>query len=117
MRAGIVGSPEFLSRAGGVDGWGPAVYQLLLRRPATSAEAAAAKAAIAGGQSRAGFAAQLLGSPEADTVTVQSVYEAYLRRTPPAGEVAFWVGRLQGGAFETRMVVEIVAAPEYFEGS
>jgi len=117
VRAGIVGSPEFLSRAGGVDGWGPAVYQLLLRRPATSAEAAAAKAAIAGGQSRAGFAAQLLGSPEADTVTVQSVYEAYLRRTPPAGEVAFWVGRLQGGAFETRMVVEIVAAPEYFEGS
>lgn len=117
VRAGIAGSSEFLNRAGGIDGWAPALYQQLLRRPATIQEAAAAKAAVAGGQSRTSFAAALLGSPEADTVTVQSVYEGYLRRTPPTSETSFWVGRLQSGTFETRMVVEIVAAPEYFDKS
>ena len=87
----------------------------MLRRPATAQEAKAAKDAVTtGGRTRTQVAQALLGTPEADTVTVQGVYEGYLRRTPPANEASFWVGRLQGGAFETRMVVEIVAANEYF---
>ncbi|HEV7721468.1 MAG TPA: DUF4214 domain-containing protein [Iamia sp.] len=115
LRSSLLGSATFLGRAGGIDGWGPALYQLVLRRPATGPEAAAAKAQVTtGGKTRTQVALALLATPAADTVTVQSVYEAYLRRTPPPNEASFWVGRLQGGAFETRMVVEIVAANEYF---
>ncbi|HMJ77111.1 MAG TPA: hypothetical protein VK507_14130, partial [Iamia sp.] len=115
LRSSLLGSATFLTRAGGIDGWAPALYQLVLRRPATGPEATAAKAQVTtGGKTRTQVALALLGTPAADTVTVQSVYEAYLRRTPPANEASFWVGRLQGGAFETRMVVEIVAANEYY---
>ncbi len=115
LRSSLLGSADFLKRAGGIDGWAPAVYQLVLRRPATKGEADAAKAQVTtGGKTRTVVAQALLRTPEADTVTVQAVYEHYLRRTPPSREASFWVGRLQGGAFETRMVVEIVAADEYF---
>lgn len=115
LRASLIGSPELLTRAGGIDGWAPAMYQLVLRRPATTQEAASAKAQVTtGGKSRTQVALALLATPGADTVTVQSVYEGYLRRTPPPSEASFWVGRLQGGAFETRMVVEIVAGNEYY---
>jgi subtilisin-like proprotein convertase family protein len=115
LRSSLLGSADFLARAGGVDGWAPAVYQLVLRRPATTGEAATAKTQVTtGGRTRTQVAQTLLATPAADTVTVQAVYEAYLRRTPPSNEASFWVGRLQGGAFETRMVVEIVAANEYF---
>lgn len=115
LRSALLGSAELRTRAGGIDGWAPAMYQLVLRRPATPGEAAAAKAlATTGGKSPTAVALALLGTPEADTATVQAVYESYLRRTPPPTEAAFWVGRLRAGAFETRMVVEIVAANEYF---
>lgn len=115
LRAALFGSTEFLNRAGGIDGWAPALYQLALRRPATPTEAAAAKTqATTGGRTRTSVATALLATPAADTVTVQSVYEHYLRRTPPGTEASFWVGRLLSGVFETRMVVEIVAAAEYF---
>lgn len=118
LRAALLGSPGFLARAGGIDGWAPALYQLVLRRPATPQEAKAAKDAVTtGGRTRTQVALALLATPAADTVTVQGVYEGYLRRTPPPTEASFWVGRLQGGAFETRMVVEIVAADEYFDQS
>lgn len=116
LRASLLGSTEFLDLAGGIDGWAPALYQLVLRRAATTEEAAQAKAQVTtGGKTRTQVAMALLGTPGADTVTVQSTYERYLRRTPPSTEASFWVGRLQGGAFETRMVVEIVAADEYYD--
>jgi subtilisin-like proprotein convertase family protein len=115
LRASLLGSPEFLSRAGGIDGWAPAMYQLVLRRPATPTEAKQAKDQVTtGGKTRSQVALALLATPAADTATVQSVYEGYLRRTPPPSEASFWVGRLQSGAFETRMVVEIVAGDEYY---
>lgn len=115
LRASLFGSGAFLTRSGGIDGWAAAMYQLALRRPATSQEAAEAKAAVTtGGKTRAQVATTLLATPAADTATVQGVYEHYLRRTPPGSEVSFWVGRLQSGQFETRMVVEIVASAEYF---
>jgi subtilisin-like proprotein convertase family protein len=116
LRAALLGSPEMLNRAGGIDGWAPALYQLVLRRPATPQEAATAKAqATTGGKTRQQVAAALLATPEADTVTTQAIYEQYLRRTPPGSEVSFWVGRLQAGTFETTMVVQIVASAEYYD--
>jgi subtilisin-like proprotein convertase family protein len=116
LRASLLGSAELLNRAGGIDGWAPALYQLVLRRPATPVEALTATTlATTGGKTRTAVAQALLATPEADTVTVQATYEHYLRRTPPGSEASYWVGRLLGGIFETRMVVEIVAAAEYFD--
>lgn len=116
LRSSLLGSPEFLTKAGGIDGWAPALYQQVLRRPASPEEAAAAKQQVTtGGKTRQQVAAALLVTPEADTVTTQALYEAYLRRTPPASEVGFWVGRLQSGVRETRMIVEIIASNEYFQ--
>lgn len=114
LRASLLGSPEFLGRAGGPDGWAPATSQLVLRRTATVEELADLTGRLAAGTSRTAVAADLLATAEADTVTVKGVYEHFLRRTPPTGEVGFWVGRLQGGTTETRLVVEIVASAEYF---
>lgn len=49
---------------------------------------------------------------EADTATVATVYERFLRRSP-GDETAYWVGRLQTGESELALVRLIAASPEY----
>lgn len=115
IRSLVIGSSEYLTRAGGTSqGFAAALYQQVLRRPATTPEINAVVAKINGGTSRASIGAALLASEAGDTVTVAGIYEHYLRRTPPDAETGYWVSQLQKGVTELKLVEAIVASNEYY---
>jgi hypothetical protein len=51
----------------------------------------------------------------ADAPTVATIDERFLRRSPPAAETTYWVGRPQGGESELAPVRLIVASAEYHD--
>lgn len=118
VRAQVISSNEYWTKSGATaEGFAAAIYQQVTRTPATPSQIAAVKAQLAGGTSRAKVAASLLATPAGDTATVKSIYEAYLRRTPPSSEITFWVNRLQAGTTELKLVESTIASNEYFNRS
>jgi hypothetical protein len=118
VRAQVIGSNEYWNKSGAsAAGFGAAIYQQITRVPATPAQLTLVSAQLAGGTSRASIAAALLATRAGDTATVQSIYEAYLRRTPPSSEVTFWVNRLQSGVTELKIVESTISSNEYFNRS
>jgi hypothetical protein len=115
IRAQVIGSNEWWTKAGASpQSFGAALYQQVTRTPATSAQVAGVVSAIGSGRARTSLAASVLASSAGDTATVQGIYERYLRRTPPASEVTYWVGRLQAGITELRLVEAVIASNEYY---
>jgi hypothetical protein len=115
IRTQVIGSNEWWTKAGGSpQSFGAALYQQVTRTPATTTQITGIVDAIAGGRSRTSLAASVLASTAGDTATVQGVYERYLRRTPPSSEVNYWVGRLQAGVTELRLVEAVIASNEYY---
>lgn len=118
IRAQVIGSSEYYNKSGAsAEGFAAALYQQVVRRPATTSEIASVKSQIGSGKSRQSIAAALLATRSGDTATVQSIYERYLRRTPPANEITRWVNQLQAGVTELRIVVDTVASNEYYNQS
>ena len=115
LRSQVIGSNEYWTKAGASpQSFAAALYQQVTRTPATSAQVAGIVSAIAGGRTRTSLAASVLASGAGDTATVQGIYERYLRRTPPASEVTYWVGKLQSGVTELRLIEAVIASNEYY---
>jgi hypothetical protein len=118
IRAQVIGSNEYYTKSGGSPaGFAAALYQQVTRVPATNAQITSVTNQIKAGKSRQSIAAAVLATREGDTATVQGIYEAYLRRTPPASEVTFWVNRLQSGVTELKIVESTVSSNEYYNRS
>jgi hypothetical protein len=118
IRAQVIGSSEYFTKSGGsAAGFAAAIYQQVTRVPATQAQINSVVSQINAGKSRTSIAAALLATRAGDTATVQGIYERYLRRTPPASEITFWVNRLQAGTTELKLVESTVASNEYFNRS
>lgn len=118
IRAQVIGSGEYLTKSGGSSaGFAAAIYQQVTRTPATQAQINAVVAQINAGKSRTSIAAALLATKAGDTATVQGIYERYLRRTPPAAEITFWVNKLQAGTTELKLVESTLSSNEYFNRS
>lgn len=118
IRAQVIGSNEYWNKSGGsAEGFAAALHQQVTRIPATSAQIASIKSQLAAGKTRQSIAAGVLATRAGDTATVQSIYETYLRRTPPASEVTSWVNRLQGGITELKIVEAIIGSNEYYNRS
>jgi subtilisin-like proprotein convertase family protein len=118
IRAEVIGSGEYFTKSGGSSaGFAAAMYQQVTRTPATDAQINTVVAQIQAGKTRTAIAAALLATPAGDTATVQGVYERYLRRTPPASEVTYWVNKLQSGVTELKIVEATVSSNEYYNRS
>lgn len=118
IRAQVIGSNEYFNKSGGSStGFAAAIYQQVTRTPATQAQINAVVAQITAGKSRQSIAAALLATKAGDTATVQSIYERYLRRTPPGSEVTYWVNKLQSGVTELKIVEATVGSNEYYNKS
>jgi hypothetical protein len=118
IRAQVIGSSEYLTKSGGSSaGFAAAIYQQVTRIPATQAQIDAVVNQIKAGKTRTSIAAALLATKAGDTATVQSLYERYLRRTPPAAEITYWVNKLQAGTTELKLVESTVSSNEYFNRS
>lgn len=118
IRTQVIGSNEYFTKSGGSpEGFAAAIYQQVTRTPATQPQITAVVNQIKAGKTRSSIAAALLATKAGDTATVQGIYERYLRRTPPASEVTYWVNKLQAGTTELKLVESTVSSNEYFNRS
>ncbi len=118
IRTQVIGSNEYYNKAGASSaGFAAAIYQQITRTPATQAQIDSVVAQIKAGKTRTSIAAALLATKAGDTATVQGIYERYLRRTPPASEVTYWVNKLQAGTTELKIVEATVSSNEYYNRS
>ena len=53
-------------------------------------------------------------SPEAFSYFVTQAYQRFLNRTPDAGGIAFWVGKLQQGLTDEQLEAGFADSPEFF---
>jgi hypothetical protein len=115
VRQDALASAAFLARAGGTpEGFVEGLFQQVLRRPATASEISSLAGQLRSGTTRTVLVGRLLATREADTPTVATVYERFLRRSP-GGETSYWVDRLQGGESELALVRLIIASAEYHD--
>jgi uncharacterized delta-60 repeat protein len=117
LEASLLGSAEYFSDRGrGTnDGFLAALYHDALGRAIDPSGQASWGQALAQGASRTDVALAVLGSAEADGVTVDRLYQRFLGR--PAddfGRTAF-TGALQQGASNDAVIADIVGSPEYFD--
>jgi VCBS repeat-containing protein len=114
VRARILGSPEFLARAGGTDAaFLASFYQAVLGRAVDPSGARTWGTVLAGGTSRAAVAAAVLGSPEGLRVQVESFYQRFLHRGSDPDGLSTFTGALQRGVPEDAVVAAIVSSDEY----
>lgn len=118
IRTQVIGSSEYYTKSGGTpEGFAAAIYQQVTRTAATPAQTTAVVNQIKAGKTRTSIAAALLATKAGDTATVQGLYERYLRRTPPAAEITYWVNKLQAGTTELKLVESTVSSNEYYNRS
>ncbi len=96
VKAGIMGTDEFLAHNGGTDtGFLQGVYQAALGRSASAAELAGWQQQLAAGTSRTSVALQILTTTEARGYLVSSFYQSLLHRAPNPTEQAQGAAALQ----------------------
>jgi len=118
IRTQVIGSNEYYTKAGASsEGFAAAIYQQITRTPATPQQINTVVSQIKAGKSRTSIAAALLATRAGDTATVQGIYERFLRRTPPAAEITYWVNKLQAGITELKLIEATVSSNEYFNRS
>jgi hypothetical protein len=114
VRARILGSPEFLARAGGTDAaFLASLYQAVLGRAVDPSGAGTWGTVLAGGTSRAAVAAVVLSSPEGFRVQVESFYQRFLHRGSDPDGLRTFTGALQRGVPVDAVVAAIVSSDEY----
>jgi hypothetical protein len=67
------------------------------------------------GVARSTVAAAILGSIEADTLLVHSLYNQYLRRPAESGGLNYWVSALQLGLRREDLIANLLGSDEYYE--
>lgn len=113
MTATLIGSGDYLARAGGTTtGFVGQVHRDLLDRSPTADEARAG-ARLAGEAGRVEVARYVLGGGESRRRRVSALYTALLHRAPDASGLAWWSDRLAHGATLTDLLFSVAATPEY----
>ncbi len=113
MTATLIGSGDYLARAGGTTtGFVGQVHRDLLDRSPTADEARAG-ARLAGEAGRVEVARHVLGGGESRRRRVSALYTALLHRAPDASGLAWWSDRLAHGATLTDLLFSVAATPEY----
>src|SRR5581483_11173415 len=115
VKSGILGSPEYFQLKGGTNAsFLQGLYHDILSRPIDATGAAAWGAELASGTGRDVVAIQILGSAEAESDLVASVYEHYLHRAPEAAGLSFWLTQLQQGLRDENLIAGVAGSAEYF---
>jgi hypothetical protein len=116
MEAGILQSPEYLSKhGGGTQGWIRGLYVDLLGRLPADAEIQLWLGSIAQGASSAQVAYAFAISTEREADLIVADYQRYLDRPPEPGALSVWIQALAHGASNQDIVTGFLASPEYVE--
>ncbi len=113
--AAIVSSPEYVTAQSGK--WLTAVYPYLTGRAPGAADFSYWLNVMQQGGSRDAIVASIAQSVEArrfeGSQWLPQAYQNLLHRAPSAGDFAYWLTQLQGGATHEQVAAQIVASPEY----
>lgn len=112
----LISSQEyFVNRGGGTnEGFVKAVYEDVLKRDPEQSALAFYEQELAGGVTRVELAGQILNSIEAETRSINSLYERYLGRpADPAGLQAFLFNISQGYGTENNTET-LLTTPEFY---
>jgi hypothetical protein len=90
------------------------LYVDLLNRPADAGAASFTAALDAHTLSRAGAAEAVLTSNEYRSRLLNGYYTTFLRRTPTAGELAFWMPAFTSGLTDEQIEAQFLGSAEYF---
>lgn len=109
----ILGSPEYLTLAGGTsDLWLTRAFGDILGRDIDPSSRTFYTALLAS-SSRTAVALQLLNSTEARTKRLNDYFNAYLHRSPTGTEGSSFLGAMAGGAKNEVVQALIIASAEY----
>jgi large repetitive protein len=116
IKAQMLGSVEFFNGHGG--GSNPsflnALYLAVLNRPVDSSGVQSFLPFLNAGGSRVSVAQAVLGSVEAQQVTVQSFYNRFLHRSADPNGLAGWVNLLLARKDQNLVIAGIAGSDEYF---
>jgi hypothetical protein len=117
VEAAILGSDEYYnSRGGGTNaGFVEALYQDILGRAPTDAEAHQWDVAIGAGATRNEVALQILTSIEARTLLINSWFQTFLGRAPTPVELNFFLQQFGAGATDEQLLASLLGSQEYFD--
>ena len=117
VEAAILGSDEYYnSRGGGTNaGFVEALYQDILGRAPTDAEAHQWDVAIGAGATRNEVALQILTSIEARTLLVNAWFQTFLGRAPTPVELNFFLQQFGAGATDEQLLASLLGSQEYFD--
>jgi len=116
LEANILGSPEYAIRRGGGTNAGflTAAYQDIFSRPVDPVGVLGWGQVLSEGATHTDVAAALLRSPEANALTVTTLYNQFLHRSPdPSGQAALF-NSLQAGMTNELALALIVSSEEYY---
>ncbi len=115
VEAQFLGSGEYFALAGGTnEEWVNHLFLDVLGRPPTGDELLIFTSNLKSITSYAFLANYLLSSDEARTLLVNGYYAAFLRRSPEATELSFFIGLLKAGKKDEEVIAAIVGSDEYF---
>lgn len=113
----VYGSSEFYKNAGGTpQGFVKEVFTQALRRQATASEVRYWSSKVTTGASRESVAGALLNSIEARRHRVRDWFRYIIQRSPTAGELASWTGRLNGRD-SSQLAAYLVSSRTFFQAS
>lgn len=96
------------------DRWINQIYIDLLGRPADAASLATLGGLLTGGTPLSTVASSVLTSTEYRTRVLTTFYATFLRRTPSAAEISFWLPTFGASLTDEQIEAQITASPEYF---
>src|SRR5262249_56562449 len=115
VKAGILGSDEFFTKAGGTNqGFLGALYSHELGRPVDATGLGYWGRQLNAGASRTAEAGGVLAAPEAKREKATSFFTDVLGRTPDPAGLNCWSAQLQAGGSETQVLGGILGSNEDF---
>lgn len=116
VQAVIVGSAEYLAKAGGTNaGYLDKLYKDLLGRDRDPGSQAFLDALGSGTATREQIATIILGSSEANSRLVGGFYTKFLGRSASSADLQFWDSSLRAGARAEDVLGLIMSSAEYYQ--
>ncbi len=118
LKAALLGSDEYFAQFGGGTNAGflAVAYSDVFGRPIDPSGAQTFGQRLAQGASRAGVAAILLASREAQARVVGGLFQRYLHRAADPGGLTSLVNQLQTGASTEQLTAAVIGSDEYSGG-
>jgi hypothetical protein len=114
LAAELVGSPEYLVRAGGTSGgFLAALYQDALHRPLDSGAQAFFGQQLQAGAPPRQVAARIFAADEYQRLIVEAVYQRYLGRAADSAGLAHFLAQLRHGGRDEDVVAAVLGSAEF----